>query len=252
MTKFFKNLVAILALSILTNSYMNAQLFEIPLAVKIEMATLIVEGEVTKSESYFGTDNEIYTAHEIEISKILKGTEFADRKLTVITLGGEVEGNTTTWSHLLTLEKGEKGVYFLTPTNSPTIGERKGFPDSSFEVFSSLQGFLKYRTSDGKTTAVDPFNEYSDLQEQVFGEVARKTNEVMKPVEQPNSSVESDGEKCIIYSLEPITEFADFSIGQISRSGRKAAVTSCTSRSWWLNMTLPFSGRTWFRTETLH
>jgi len=213
MTKFFKYLVAILALSTLTNSYLNAQLFEIPLDIKIGMATLIVEGEVTRSESYLGDDHEIYTAHEIEISKILKGTEFSNTKLTIITLGGEVDGNTTTWSHLLTLEKGEKGVYFLTPTNRPTMAGTKGFPDNSFEVFSSLQGFLKYRNRDGKTSAIDPFNTYNNPQVQIFGEVARLANEVMKIVEQPNSPIESDEGKCIIYSFEPIAEFADFSIG---------------------------------------
>lgn len=213
MTKFIKTLVVILALSILATSCLNAQLFEIPLNMKIEVATLIVEGEVTKSESYFGTDNETYTAHEIEISKILKGTRFSKSKLTVITLGGDVGGHMTTWSHLLTLEKGERGVFFLTPTNRPAIGGRKGFPDNSFEVFSSLQGFLRYRTEGGETTAVDPFNKYDNPQMEVFGEVARLTNEVMKIVEQPNSSVDGDEAKCVIYSFEPISEFAGFSIG---------------------------------------
>lgn len=196
-------------MSVLTSTYLNAQLIEVSFERKAESSPLIVEGEVTRSEPFTATDGRVYTANEIEINRILKGTDFPENKVTVITMGGQVGSLLVTWSHFLTLKNGEKGVFFLQPTNRPTI-EGRGFPNLPMEVYSSSQGFLKYFLDKGKTVAVDPFNRYGDVQTQVFDRVAQLVGEAAKTLNMP----EGDGEgKCVIYSIEPIHEFENFKIG---------------------------------------
>ncbi len=212
MTNFFKNLVTISALSILTTTYLNAQLIEIPFESKTKTSSLIIEGAVTRSEPFIATDGIVYTANEIEISRILKGTDFPDNKVTVITMGGQVGSLLVTWSHFLTLKKGETGVFFLQPTNRPNI-EGKGFPNVLMEVYSSSQGFLRYFTDKGKTITIDPFNRYSNIQLQVFDKIAQLTGEVAKTTQQPAIMNLAGEGNCVIYSFEPIKEFQNFKIG---------------------------------------
>jgi hypothetical protein len=191
-------------LSILTITHLKAQLYEIPLDTKIQIAPLVVEGEVTESQSYFGEDGEIYTAHKIEIYQILKGINFDDDCLTIITMGGEVGEKAATWSHFLELENGQSGIFFLQPTNRPTI-ERTDYPMETFEVYSSSQGFLEYH--DGKKeTASDPFNRYGDIENQVFRKIEQMSGEKPKVIREDFSFRSGNTERCIIFSFEPLPQ----------------------------------------------
>lgn len=187
---------------------MKAQLYEIPLEMKIEKADLIVEGEVIHSQSYTGADGEIYTAHQVEISQILKGADYIEPCLTVVTMGGEADGHISTWSHMLTLEKGEKGIFFLHESQKPAIVD-KDFPRQAFEAYSGLQGFLKFRQENGKTVATDPFHEYENLQAQLFDKIEQSTGEkAVRLLPETVVNGLSLLENCLIYSIEPILQFA--------------------------------------------
>jgi hypothetical protein len=75
------------ALLFLANTRLNAQLHEIPLDLKIRKATMVVEGEVVKSRSYYGQDGTIYTANEVRIDRILKGGSYLEKSATIVTMG---------------------------------------------------------------------------------------------------------------------------------------------------------------------
>ena len=84
----------------------------------------IVEGKVIESQSYYGKDDEIYTAHTIKLYKVWSN-EFRDDHLTIITLGGTVGDISSKWRNLLTLSEGSQGIFFLQPTVRPLIQNTK-------------------------------------------------------------------------------------------------------------------------------
>ena len=140
----------------------NAQLFEISLQEQVKSSSLIVEGFVTKSESFLSDEREIFTAHEIKISKTFKGDTSKDF-VTIITRGGAVDDITTTWTHLLTLQEGQEGVFFLKNTPRPMI-QNNDFPNDKLEAYSSSQGFYQYHTLENKNIIVaNPFTRYENL-----------------------------------------------------------------------------------------
>lgn len=197
----------ILLVAFLTaNTLMFAQLYEIPLDQKIDESQLIVEGKVVKSEPYKGTDDRIYTAHKVELQRVFKGTDFKESQLTIITRGGEVDGRITSWTHLLTLEEGETGMFFLKKTNYPSPTFRN-FPRNNFDVFSSTQGFLKYVDGLVGKVAVSQFQRYGNVEDELVRTINQRTGELPK-ILTTNSIYRNGGddERCLIYTLEPAIE----------------------------------------------
>lgn len=85
-----KNLSAFLLLLFISLSTVYGQLYEVGLPIKIEKSTLIVEGEVLKSESYWDKRHKnIYTSHLVKVSSLFKG-EVESAEIEVITSGGWV------------------------------------------------------------------------------------------------------------------------------------------------------------------
>ena len=203
----------ILFLAFLTaNTFLFAQLYEISLDQKIDESQIIVEGKVVKDEAFIGNDDRIYTAHKIEIQRILKGVNFRGTHLTIVTRGGEIDERITTWSHLLTLREGEAGIFFLQETNQP-VPSLRGFPSTNFEVFSSSQGFLKYTEGLGGQVAASPFQKYEDIENSLIKPIALRAGENIKELVAGKNKEE--GKKCIIYTFEPIlgTAFNPIKIG---------------------------------------
>lgn len=155
-TKIF---IWVVLLLILCVNVATAQLYEISLDQRLDQSSLIVEGKVTEIKSYRGNDGKIYTANEIEVFNIFKGN-LQSSKITIITLGGTVGNKRETWSHVLELSKYQVGIFFLTPTNRPLSNEIENLKNV-YEVYSSSQGFLKYKENENKVVvATAPFNHY--------------------------------------------------------------------------------------------
>lgn len=140
---------------LLFTSNLFGQLYEVSLQEKTRDASFIIEGEVTKSKSYVGNDNEIYTANEIVVYKKFKGNDVPER-LTVITLGGTVDNETTSWTHLLNLSVGDAGIFFLEDTKRP-LPDNLDIAPKFYNVYASSQGFLKYSFEDDLVKAHAPF-----------------------------------------------------------------------------------------------
>jgi hypothetical protein len=203
-SKFIFQTASMFALLFLANTRLNAQLHEIPLDLKIRKATMIVEGKVVKSHSYYGHDGTIYTANEVRIDRILKGGSYPEKSATIVTMGGQIDGLEASWTHLLSLQEGDRGIFFLKPTNRPLIDERD-FPVQGFDVYSSSQGFLKYAQEKGQTVAVDPFHQYNDIEGQIMVRLKQLTGEEPKVVNHPTMRKVHEG-RCIVYSFEPVVE----------------------------------------------
>jgi len=181
---------------------LHAQLYEVPLKEKTEKADLIIEGKVVDSQSYRGIDGEIYTAHKIEVFKSFKGN-LTSNFVSAITLGGWVDDEIRSWTHLLTLEIGEAGVFFLSATRRP-VSNLPNFPNTQFEVYSSSQGFLKYAFDEREKVAAAPFCVYSNVEEELFGYFEKAYGSAIsfsKP-QWENGNFRGGEEDCIVYKFD--------------------------------------------------
>ncbi|WP_207433628.1 IPT/TIG domain-containing protein [Sabulibacter ruber] len=138
----------------------------IPLSLeeRVTAADLVVEGKVTSQRSFWDDQHHnIYTAHQVEIFKVFKGSP-SSNTVEIVTEGGRVGMDIHVYSATLQLKSQEQGVFFL---KSPAGKAAK----ARYSVFGSMQGFIKYKLPQG--TAKDPFAEYSSIPLQVHGSLAR-------------------------------------------------------------------------------
>lgn len=109
MTKLYCILLMLLSSGI---AFSQCLIQKIPLTERIQSSKVIVEGKVLSQYSFDekGTGR-IYTANEIEVSRIFKGT--ANTTITVFTLGGVLGDRMDVASPSLQFIKGETGVFIL-------------------------------------------------------------------------------------------------------------------------------------------
>lgn len=114
----------------------------------------------------------------------------------------------TTWTHLLTLEEGESGIFFLQENSYPKPTLRN-FPSHNFGVFSSTQGFLKYSDGLGGRVATTQFQRYENIETELVRAISFRTGETTKVLTNaPFYRNGDDEERCLIYTLEPAIETA--------------------------------------------
>jgi len=167
------------------------QLYEVSLDEKIEQSTLIVEGKVIESQCYRADNGDIYTANKIELASILKG-DYREKFLTITTWGGEIDGKSQTWTHLLTLDKSDYGIFCLEPSRVPFIADDH-FPPS-FDVYAGVQGFLAFTHNEAKAwIAYEPFHTYTDIEADLYQYIARKTGEAQTLVNPATASAIKSG-----------------------------------------------------------
>src|SRR5215212_2416363 len=78
-------------------------LYPITTEQKIIKSTLIIEGKVVAKRSAWNTSHTmIYTASQVEVYKVFKGS-LQSKTIDIITIGGTVDGHVVQASHLLEL-----------------------------------------------------------------------------------------------------------------------------------------------------
>ena len=178
-------------------------------AQRATQATLVVEGEVTASRSFWDSSHQrIYTAHQFRIFSALKGT--APTTITVLTEGGVVDLTRQDLTNTLTLQPGQQGILFLTPASFPGT-ESAG---AAWTAYGSQQGFIGYDLSDA--TAAEPFREYGLINEDFYQTLTDATGQARRVV-QPNPaltkavarqsapSLLARGQAPVVSSLSPTT-----------------------------------------------
>ena len=153
----------------------HAQIIEIPLENRTAISTDIVEGTVI-SQFSFWDDNQhnIYTAHKIQVFKLLKGGT-TDEYIELITPGGTVGLQKQTVQPSLQVSTGDVGVFFLKQNAIPMA-------NTSFQTNIQLkptagpQGFIEYDVHQG--LAADPFAIYDDPEIQVLESIQTLTGQI--------------------------------------------------------------------------
>jgi PKD repeat protein len=128
-------------------------------------ASVIVEGKVLSQNSFWNANHDfIYTANEIQVYKIFKGT-VSTSNIFVITEGGIVGDNMIVVEPSLTFSLDDRGIIFLqaTSVSNPFANYAAG---SVFEPYASRQGFVKYDLTD--LTAHDDYNTYTNVPVQLY------------------------------------------------------------------------------------
>lgn len=175
MKNTYHTLILIFLSLLLSPNWVFGQLYEVSLDNRIEQSYLIVEGKVVESKCYRADDGTIYTANKVELVGILKG-DYRNSYLTITTWGGELNGESQTWTHLLALNKGDYGLFFLQPTRVPSI--KIADNSTSFDVYAGIQGFLPFIQNESKAwIAYDPFDTYNDVPKELYNYIAQKTGQ---------------------------------------------------------------------------
>ncbi len=177
MKNFFPTTILFLIGIFAFTSTASAQLYEVSLDEKIQQSSLIVEGRVSERESYRASDGRIYTANKIDVATLLKGDN-RDLCLTITTWGGTIGDEEQTWTHMLTLETGSHGIFFLEPSRVPEFGAN-GCPPPTYDVYSGVQGFLEFSQKQGNRAwvASEPFHVYEDITGQLFSRTEQLTGQ---------------------------------------------------------------------------
>jgi hypothetical protein len=149
-----------------------AQLYEIGTAQKVASSTLIVEGKVTDSYSFWNVDHTlIFTSNLVKVSKVFHGS-MTGGEIEIVTKGGRIGYDIHSHSHNLELQAGDLGFFFCEETPVRNSG-RKFNGDRRVQVFSSEQGFIAYNMT--TRTASDPFHIYNSIDNGLYAEVMALT-----------------------------------------------------------------------------
>lgn len=112
MKKKITTVLSILLLMLLTATTAFSQTAEYYQSLK-DKSDLVIERRITKSIGKWNQERSmIFTEHEILVSKVFAG-ELRNNKIELITPGGISEGHFMSGSHLLDLESGMEGVFFV-------------------------------------------------------------------------------------------------------------------------------------------
>ena len=127
-------------------------LYQIYLDQKINESECIIEGEVIQQQSFKSkAKNKIFTLNTIKVLSVLKGN--VAQQINIVTAGGSVGKQMEFASSLLSLKKGEVGMFFL--------NKEMDLPDYTdvYTVYASAQGFYNYNLNEERVSEV--YNYYN-------------------------------------------------------------------------------------------
>ncbi len=140
---------------------------------RIERSTAVVEGRVTQQESFWDDEQRlIYTSHTIAVEKILKG-EAITANIQLLTAGGQVGDKLLRVYPSLTLQPGDRGIFFVEKINKI----KKTFKRSIKEEYRPLENAHAFLPATNPTIFTDGHSSYSyksieKLAEQLTGKKA--------------------------------------------------------------------------------
>ena len=194
-----------LSLCIITLITASGQaLYEVPIGDKIEGSTLILEGKVIDQKSFWNPQHTmIYTSSTVEVYKVFKGST-SKSQVDIMTYGGSVGTMSIEASELLTLAKGDVGVFFCFPNS---VGLRSPVTkEVLLDVYSSSQGFFNYNLA--RQTASSPFVGYASITNELYTELQQRTGrsfENKKPSFKVADFAQSTNKVLAVTSFSPTT-----------------------------------------------
>lgn len=196
--------LCILNCFLLLVSLSQAQLYKINIDEKYNNASVITEGTVLAQHSFWNsTHTMIYTSNTLQVHKIFKG-KLEEKYFQIITQGGTVGNNSVEVSELLQLQKGDLGLFFCMPN---TLGIKDPTNKNILmDVYSSVQGFLKY--DEALKYASAPFAKYT-IQNlyKYLQDKAEKSVTIYTPLPTPPSEIFTGTAAASISSFAPGTVY---------------------------------------------
>ncbi|MEM6720789.1 MAG: matrixin family metalloprotease [Bacteroidota bacterium] len=165
-------------------------------------ATLIIEGKVTASNSYWDVEKKnIYTVHTVTAYKNFKGQNMTT--FHVVTMGGRVDDHFQLTSSAAKLRSGMVGVFFL-----KDFRNRIAVAGNLYELVGAAQGVIKFDKSG--TKASDIFNKYTSVEDELYPSIKRATGIPEKIIQEPATANRNMASRAnpIIYSFSPLTATA--------------------------------------------
>jgi hypothetical protein len=146
-------------------------LYPVPFAEKVKQASLIAEGIVEGRESFWNDAHTmILTANKVKVYKVFVGSIAGDY-IEVLTQGGTVGNMSVEASDLLTLEKGDVGMFFCSANELKLAAPAA--KAVLFDVYASAQGCYKYNLS--KLSASAPLDNFSSITGGLYPAITSRT-----------------------------------------------------------------------------
>ena len=186
---------------------------------KINNSSIIVEGKVISSNSYWNNaHNRIYTLSRVKVFKVFKGN-ILPQEIEIYTPGGRVGLDMMEYTSILSLAPDQEGIFCCMPLLSKQRERSDLVQAPVYDVYSSIQGFFEYNSSD-KTASV-PFQNYSDIN-LLYQEIISKTGQafqtvIANPFFQSHNIPPKNGVQ-IINAVPTITNFTPSTITAGTRS----------------------------------
>ncbi len=168
--------VFILLSSIYFNGIYAQALYPVSIFEKTAHSSLIIEGKVLEQNSFWNPGHTmIYTTNKVEVYKSFKGI-VQSGTIEVMTVGGTVGLESIEATDLLTLEKGNVGIFFCYPNMLKMLSPFTG--KQLLDVYSSGQGCYIYDLNAKSANA--PFVHYSSIENELYKDVVKHTG--LQPV----------------------------------------------------------------------
>ena len=165
MKKTFLLFGFILAYSIIV----NAQIQNLSISERTEMADLIVEGKVVAKQSFWDNNHgTIYTKNKIEVFKSFKGNAYDT--IQIITRGGIVNEQIQFFSHEPEFSLSDEGIFFS------KFKAIENFGSSNVLVDPKSGGFIKYYFAKQRLKAVDGTVVFTNLKTELYQQIVSQTN----------------------------------------------------------------------------
>ena len=153
--------------------------YPVSLPSKANAASVIIEGKVLSQNSFWNSSHDfIYTANEIQVYKIFKGTVTAANVM-VVTEGGTVGNDMVVVDPSLKFSVDDRGIIFL-QSSLITNSSLNLMTGNTFEPYASRQGFIKYDLTD--LTAHDDYNTYNNVPAQLYQPLVALTGQPFQSI----------------------------------------------------------------------
>ena len=144
-------LLPTLIMFLISTSFAQELMYEVPLSLQVESSSQIIEGKVISKKSFWDNNHEnIYTVNVIQVFKVFKGQQLST--LEIVTRGGTVGLEAEVVTPSLQLEVNDIGIFTLENNSVDLVNNNS----SRFFPFSDPQGFYEYNLL--SDIAVNPFS----------------------------------------------------------------------------------------------
>lgn len=175
-----KQLVAFFILFMLTVGFTQAQesAYEITLADRTAAATHVFTGKVKQSRAFWlEASRKIYTAHEIEVFTLYKGS-LSGITLELITEGGITEDRFSIVCPSVNLQVGDQGLFFAQASAYPS----QFSASAQVEIYAGPAGYIEYTYDRVNPPARGFYRSYENVEAELIAPIQALTRQAAQPL----------------------------------------------------------------------